>query len=288
MANWSYCSSSSSTPKIPSPTSTTTSGGEQRQQNYVTTLLHDQHCHYESFGHPFQGCVGAEMMKLWSSSAYECGAENDMGGHDANINNQAETRRRKTRLSSEQVDALERSFQEEIELEQQPGATVNERKNKVKLEPERKMKLSRELGLHPRQVAIWFQNRRARLKGKKIEEQYNVLKQDFETVSKENQNLKQEVMKLKSRLDDHESMQRSTQYVAQVSPMEVNYYDNVVADSTSTRISAAIKSTDDVRQGRTNNSNNISGYSSYLFGEEYYSTMSLAYWDVPHCYPSSE
>ncbi|KAI3859095.1 hypothetical protein MKX03_008160, partial [Papaver bracteatum] len=86
------------------------------------------------------------------------------------------------------------SFQEEIELEQQPGATLDERKNKVKLDPERKMKLSREIGLHPRQVAIWFQNRRARLKGKKIEELYNVLKQDFENVLKENQKLKQEVL----------------------------------------------------------------------------------------------
>ncbi|KAI3859091.1 hypothetical protein MKX03_008156 [Papaver bracteatum] len=133
------------------------------------------------------------MMKLWSSSAYDCGAQNVVGGYDANINNQVEARR-KTRLSSEQVDALERSFQEEIELEQQPGATLDERKNKVKLDPERKMKLSREIGLHPRQVAIWFQNRRARLKGKKIEELYNVLKQDFENVLKENQKLKQEVL----------------------------------------------------------------------------------------------
>lgn len=49
------------------------------------------------------------MTKLWSSSAY--------------INNQAETRR-KMWLPSEQVDAMERSFQEDIELEQQPGARI--------------------------------------------------------------------------------------------------------------------------------------------------------------------
>ncbi|KAI3983790.1 hypothetical protein MKX01_005407 [Papaver californicum] len=285
MANWSYCSSI--TPRIHSPTSTTSGGDQQRQQSYVATFLHDQHYHCESFSHPFPGCVGAEMMKLCSSGLNECGAENGVGCHDANINSQVETRRRKTRLSSEQVDALERSFQEEIELEQQPGATVDERKNKVKLEPERKMKLSRELGLHPRQVAIWFQNRRARLKGNKIEELYNVLKQDFEIVSKENQNLKQELTKIKGKLDDRESMQTSARYVAQVSSMEVNYHDNAVADSTSTRISAAIQSIDEVRQGRNNNSNNISGCSSYLFGEDYYSTMSsLHYLDVSHGYPS--
>ncbi|MCL7052134.1 hypothetical protein MKW94_011824 [Papaver nudicaule] len=135
------------------------------------------------------------MMKLWSSSANEFEAENGVGGHEANINNQVETtRRKKIRLSNEQVNALESSFQEEIQLEQELGTTVDERKNRVKLEPERKMKLSRELGLHPRQVAIWFQNRRARLKGKKIEQLYDVLKQDFETVSRENKNLKQEVL----------------------------------------------------------------------------------------------
>ncbi|KAI3902076.1 hypothetical protein MKW92_042985 [Papaver armeniacum] len=134
------------------------------------------------------------MTKLWSSSVNECGAENGVGGHKANINNQVDMRRRKTRLSSEQVDALEKSFQEEIEQDQQLDAILDERKNKVKLEPERKMKLSRELGLHPRQVAIWFQNRRARLRGKKIEHLYNVLKQDFEIVSRENQHLQQEVM----------------------------------------------------------------------------------------------
>ncbi|XP_026456541.1 putative homeobox-leucine zipper protein ATHB-51 [Papaver somniferum] len=276
MANWSDCSST--TPQIPSATSGT-SGGEQ--QNYVS-FVHDHQYLYESFGHPFPGFVGAEMMKLWSRSAYDCGAENGVGGYDANINNQVETRR-KTRLSSEQVDALEKSFQEEIELEQQSGATLDERKNKVKLEPDRKMKLSRELGLHPRQVAIWFQNRRARLKGKKIEELYNVLKQDFEIVSKENQSLKEEVMKLKSKLDDRESMRASRRYIAQVW-----LHDKVVADSTNTGISAAIQSINEVRQGRTNNPNDIPGSSGYLFGEDYSSTMLLPYWDVPNCYPSSQ
>ncbi|KAI3879205.1 hypothetical protein MKW98_028772 [Papaver atlanticum] len=177
------------------------------------------------------------MMKLWSSSVNE----NGVGGHEANINNQMDMRRRKTRLSSEQVDALERSFQEEIEQEQQLETILDERKNKVKLEPERKMKLSRELGLHPRQVAIWFQNRRARLKGKKIEHLYNVLKRDFEIVSRENQHLQQEVMKLKSKLEDHEYMQGSIGYITQVSPAEADK-NNFVAESTSTRMSVDIQS----------------------------------------------
>ncbi|KAI3857260.1 hypothetical protein MKW92_032665 [Papaver armeniacum] len=136
------------------------------------------------------------MTEQWSSRTNECKAENGVEGHDANINNQVQTGRRKRRLSSEQADALERSFQEEIELEQQPGATLAERKNKVKLEPERKMRLSRDLELHPRQITIWFQNRRARLKRKKIEQLYHVLQRDFEIVSRENQHLQEEVVHL--------------------------------------------------------------------------------------------
>ncbi|KAM6593003.1 hypothetical protein CsatA_000706 [Cannabis sativa] len=59
---------------------------------------------------------------------------------------------KKKRLTTDQLESLERSFQEEI-----------------KLDPDRKMKLSRDLGLQPRQIAVWFQNRRARWKAKQLE-----------------------------------------------------------------------------------------------------------------------
>ncbi|KAI3879193.1 hypothetical protein MKW98_028760 [Papaver atlanticum] len=137
------------------------------------------------------------MIKLWSSSVSDPEDENGGGVHEANIiNNRVDLRRKKTKLTSEQVEALERSFQEDIEMEQQQpdGGTIEVRKNRVKLEPERKMKLSLELGLHPRQVATWFQNRRARLKGKQIERMYNVLKQDYEVALRENQHLHQDVI----------------------------------------------------------------------------------------------
>ncbi|MCL7027046.1 hypothetical protein MKW94_029998, partial [Papaver nudicaule] len=222
-----------------------------------------------------------EMMKLWSTGENECTPENGVGGHEANINNQVEMRRRKIRLSSEQVDALERSFQEEIELEQQPGVTPDERKNKVKLEPKKKMKLCRELGLHPRQVAIWFQNRRARLKAKKIEHLYDVLKKDFETVSRENQHLQQEVMKLKSKLKDRESMLDSIGYITQVSPTGEDQ-NKFAAESISTR-RVNIQSSNDIQLGGTNN---ISECNTYLFGEEkFYSTSSLPCWDVSFSHP---
>lgn len=83
---------------------------------------------------------------------------------------------RKRRLSMDQIDSLERSFQEE-----------------TKLEPERKMKLAQELCLQPRQVAVWFQNRRARWKAKQLERVYYALKQEFDAISRERQKLQEEV-----------------------------------------------------------------------------------------------
>ncbi|RZC46895.1 hypothetical protein C5167_039831 [Papaver somniferum] len=258
---------------------TTSVGGEEQEQHFVNGGPHYQ-CDYFA-GYPFPGSVGAEMMKLWSSSVSDPEDENGGGLHEANIiNNQVDLRRKKTKLTSEQVEALERSFQEDIEMEQQQpaGGTIEIRKNRVKLEPERKMKLSLELGLHPRQVATWFQNRRARLKGKKIERLYNVLKQDYEVVVRENQHLHREVMELKDKLDGRRSMQDSTENVEHGSLLQAEY--NVVPESTRTSVSVQC-STDE--QGLSGNSNmEISERNSYLCGDkaDYYSTASFPSWGV--------
>ncbi|GAA0152508.1 homeodomain transcription factor [Lithospermum erythrorhizon] len=87
---------------------------------------------------------------------------------------------KKKRLSTDQLDSLENSFQEEI-----------------KLDPERKMKLAKELGLQPRQIAVWFQNRRARWKAKQLEHLYNALKQEFDVVCREKNKLQEEVVALR-------------------------------------------------------------------------------------------
>ncbi|GAV61944.1 Homeobox domain-containing protein [Cephalotus follicularis] len=94
---------------------------------------------------------------------------------------------KKRKLTAEQVNLLEINFG-----------------NEHKLESERKDKLASELGLDPRQVAVWFQNRRARWKNKKLEEEYSKLRTSHETVVLEKCRLESEVLKLKDQLRDAE------------------------------------------------------------------------------------
>ncbi|XP_062102353.1 homeobox-leucine zipper protein ATHB-40 [Humulus lupulus] len=108
---------------------------------------------------------------------------------------------RKRKLSEEQVNLLEMNFESEH-----------------KLESERKDRLASELGLDPRQVAVWFQNRRARWKTKKLEEEYSSLKKLHDSVVHDKCRLESEVLKLKEQMSDAEKkIQRLTERVDCVS-----------------------------------------------------------------------
>lgn len=103
----------------------------------------------------------------------------------------------KRRFTDDQVKSLESMFSSE----KRPESYT-------------KSQIADQLGLDPRQVAVWFQNRRARCKSKQIESEYNILKAHydtltsrFESLEKENQSILTEVQRLR---DLQESPKEST------------------------------------------------------------------------------
>ncbi|MED6164322.1 Homeobox-leucine zipper protein hat22 [Stylosanthes scabra] len=89
--------------------------------------------------------------------------------------------RKKLRLTKEQSALLEDSFKQH--------STLN---------PKQKQALARQLNLRPRQVEVWFQNRRARTKLKQTEVDCEFLKKCCETLTEENRRLKKELQELKA------------------------------------------------------------------------------------------
>ncbi|ESW27783.1 hypothetical protein PHAVU_003G232000 [Phaseolus vulgaris] len=91
------------------------------------------------------------------------------------------TARKKLRLTKEQSALLEESFKQH--------STLN---------PKQKQALAKQLSLRPRQVEVWFQNRRARTKLKQTEVDCEFLKKCCETLTDENRRLQKELQELKA------------------------------------------------------------------------------------------
>ncbi|XP_061372872.1 homeobox-leucine zipper protein ATHB-12-like [Gastrolobium bilobum] len=96
------------------------------------------------------------------------------------------------RFSDKQIKSLESMFETEPSLE-----------------PIKKLQLARELGLQPRQVAIWFQNKRARWKSKQLEQDYIILRANynnlasqFDALKKEHQALLTQLQKLNDQIQN--------------------------------------------------------------------------------------
>ncbi|KAF8671905.1 hypothetical protein HU200_049819 [Digitaria exilis] len=93
---------------------------------------------------------------------------------------------RKRRFTDEQIRSLESMFHA----------------HHAKLEPREKAELARELGLQPRQVAIWFQNKRARWRSKQLEHDYAALRAKFDTLHARVDSLKQEKLALTTQIQE--------------------------------------------------------------------------------------
>ncbi|CAI9279628.1 unnamed protein product [Lactuca saligna] len=90
----------------------------------------------------------------------------------------------KKRLTNEQVKLLETSF------------NFNN-----KLDSTRKSQLAQELGVPARQIAIWYQNKRARWRNQSLETEHKTLQQRLERVSSDKNRLEREVERLKGELE---------------------------------------------------------------------------------------
>ncbi|KAJ8453362.1 hypothetical protein Cgig2_008246 [Carnegiea gigantea] len=89
--------------------------------------------------------------------------------------------RKKLRLTKEQSVVLEDSFKQH--------STLN---------PNEKQALARQLNLRPRQVEVWFQNRRARTKLKQTEMDCELLKKCCDSLTEENKRLRRELQELRA------------------------------------------------------------------------------------------
>ncbi|CAL4932575.1 unnamed protein product [Urochloa decumbens] len=94
--------------------------------------------------------------------------------------------RKKLRLTKEQSALLEDRFKEH--------STLN---------PKQKAALAKQLNLRPRQVEVWFQNRRARTKLKQTEVDCELLKRCCETLTEENRRLHRELQQLRALSHPH-------------------------------------------------------------------------------------
>ncbi|XVF18778.1 hypothetical protein REPUB_Repub11eG0052700 [Reevesia pubescens] len=95
----------------------------------------------------------------------------------------------KKRLNLDQVRLLEKSFN-----------------GNKKLEPELKLYLANQLGVPPRQVAIWYQNKRARWKTQSLELDYNTLQVKLENALSEKRRLEKDVKYLQEELRKSQEM----------------------------------------------------------------------------------
>lgn len=95
--------------------------------------------------------------------------------------------KKKLRLSKDQSAVLEETFK--------VHSTLNTKQ---------KLALGKQLTLRPRQVEVWFQNRRARTKLKQTEVDCEYLKRCYENLMEENRRLQKEVQELRAPKRSHQ------------------------------------------------------------------------------------
>ncbi|KAI7751257.1 hypothetical protein M8C21_016019 [Ambrosia artemisiifolia] len=137
----------------------------------LTLALSGDSCGGSSFS-----IASAKREREVASEESEKGGENTSEEDEDGVNG-----KKKLRLTKAQSGLLEEAF-----------------KLHTTLNPKQKQELARDLKLRPRQVEVWFQNRRARTKLKQTEVDCEYLKRCCKALTEENQRLRQEVQELKA------------------------------------------------------------------------------------------
>uniref|UniRef100_A0A2N9GW23 Homeobox domain-containing protein n=1 Tax=Fagus sylvatica TaxID=28930 RepID=A0A2N9GW23_FAGSY len=122
--------------------------------------------------------------------------ERDQSGGDHDDHEEVEVEKVSSRVSDEDEEGSPRK---KLRLTKEQSAILEDSfKAHATLNPNQKQELAKRLNLRPRQVEVWFQNRRARTKLKQTEVDCELLKKCCEKLTDENKRLQKELQELKS------------------------------------------------------------------------------------------
>ncbi|KVH91236.1 HD-ZIP protein, N-terminal [Cynara cardunculus var. scolymus] len=143
--------------------------------------------------------VSGKRIEREENEAERESSSHGISGEEEEEGGDASAARKKLRLSKDQAAVLEETFKEHNTLNPVSGIFVISTKTQWHFQfLKQKLALAKQLDLRPRQVEVWFQNRRARTKLKQTEVDCEYLKRCCDTLTEENRRLQKEVNELRA------------------------------------------------------------------------------------------